>query len=59
MSEDIKQKKEQEEEPLTEKTLVELTLGTRNAVTDLEKKLQTEIDEIKRQGYIVEIPFDI
>jgi hypothetical protein len=59
MSDDIKHKKDKEDEPLTEKILVELTLGTRDPVTEKEKKLQKEIDEIKRQGYIVDIPFDI
>ena len=42
-----------------ERLLIELVIGTRIPVTDQEKKLQVEINEIKRRGHIVEIPFDI
>jgi hypothetical protein len=45
--------------PAPERLLIELVMGTRVPVTDYEKKLHAEINEMKRQGQIVEIPFDI
>ena len=42
-----------------ERLMIELIMGSRKPVNDHEKKLQAEIDEIKKQGYVVEIPFDI
>ena len=45
--------------PAPERLLVEFIMGTKVPITDYEKKLHAEINEIKRQGQIVEIPFDI
>jgi tRNA A-37 threonylcarbamoyl transferase component Bud32 len=47
---------EKERKPLTEKDLVELTLGYRQPVTEDEKELAKEIKEIEAKGRIVEIP---
>jgi hypothetical protein len=38
--------------------LVDFTLGKREPVTEKEKELQRQIDEIKARGHIVEIPSD-
>jgi hypothetical protein len=38
--------------------LVDFTLGKREPITEKEKELQREIDEIKARGHIVEIPSD-
>jgi hypothetical protein len=38
--------------------LVDFTLGKREPVTEKEKELQRQIDEIKAKGHIVEIPSD-
>jgi hypothetical protein len=42
-----------------ERLMIEFVMGTRVPVTEFEKKLYSEINEIKRMGHIVEIPFDI
>jgi hypothetical protein len=44
--------------PITISDLVDFTLGKRAPVTEAEKELQREIDEIKAKGHIVEIPSD-
>jgi hypothetical protein len=38
--------------------LVDFTLGKREPVTEKEKELKRQIDEIKARGHIVEIPSD-
>ena len=38
--------------------LVDFTLGKRQPITEAEKELQQQIEEIKAKGYIVEIPSD-
>jgi hypothetical protein len=38
--------------------LVDFTLGKREPVTEKEKELQRQIDEIMARGHIVEIPSD-
>lgn len=38
--------------------LVDFTLGKREPVTEKEKELQRQIDEIIARGHIVEIPSD-
>jgi hypothetical protein len=38
--------------------LVDFTLGKREPVTEAEKELQQQIEEIKARGHIVEIPSD-
>ncbi len=45
-----------QEKVLDEKALVELTLGHREPETEDEKILAKEIEEIEKEGYIVDIP---
>jgi hypothetical protein len=41
---------------VTIEDLVDFTLGKRQPITEKEKELQKQIDEIKARGHIVEIP---
>ena len=43
---------------LTEKEIIDLTLGKKEPETETEKELLKEIEEIKKKGRIVEIPKD-
>ena len=40
-----------------QKTIVDFTLGSRLPTNQYERDLYKEIQEIKKQGYMVEIPF--
>lgn len=53
----MKQKKKKE--PISQKDIVDLTLGTRKPRTKKEKELQKDIDDIIAKGRIVDIPNDI
>lgn len=50
--------KQQQNKPLKEKDLLDLTMEKREPVTEAEKSLQKQIKEIKEKGRIVEIPKD-
>jgi hypothetical protein len=41
-----------------QRVIIDLTLGHREPANEAERRLLKEIDEIKKRGYIIDLPFD-
>jgi hypothetical protein len=41
-----------------QRVIIDLTLGHREPANEAERKLLKEIDEIKKRGYIIDLPLD-